>query len=321
MRASRSLPAIAFVLVVLLLPVAAPSEAATCGDRDPATQLPRKATLTLDEDSVATIAYGRDMDDQTLLLRFRAAGCTFGSDQAAPAVDLLPKQGEEELPGGTVSLLRSRRDGSEFAVRLAVNPARFDPGTYGGFVELSAPDVATTRTPVTISRSEDKVTWPVGMGVIGGLAGLLWLWLLSIAKGALLGRVSVLHYFGVFVAAAVAGVVSVFAQYLDQEVWSVGENGLAALTAAFTGASTGAMITMIGVLWKPDGQPAAAEGGAGGAKATAVVADPRPAQAHGKPAATRGGRFPRDRGRPKESAPGTPPGDPLEAPEDGPNAR
>jgi hypothetical protein len=88
------------------------------------------------------------------------------------------------------------------------------------------------------------------IGAIGGLAGLLWFVLLSNAKGTATGRFRALHYAGVFVAAAIAGIISVASQYLDQEVWSVDDNGLAALIAAFTGATTGAMATAIGVLWR-----------------------------------------------------------------------
>jgi hypothetical protein len=246
-----ALPAV--VLVALGFASVPASGAVRCGSADPETNATARATLTLQDDSVAGIAYGRDTDDRTLLLRFRAEGCELAPGGAAPDLEVVPKQGLEQLPDGVVSLVRARRDGNEFSVRLAVDPDRFDPGSYGGFVEIRAGDVTTTRTPIALSRSESNLAWPLLIGAIGGLAGLVWFALLHSARGTVDGRFRALHYGVVFIAASVAGIFSVTTQYLDQEVWSVEDNGLAALVAAFTGATTGAMATAISVLWRvPD---------------------------------------------------------------------
>jgi hypothetical protein len=228
----------------------APASAATCGVAD---AQPSRATLTLNDQSVTSVAYGRTKAPvHTLLLRFKAAGCVVPDDVAQVTTEVVPKQGMSELPDGAVTLLRARVDGDEFSVRLAIAPSRFPPGSYGGFVEVRSPFVLTARTPIAVSRSESNLLWPLLIGTLGGLVGLGWFWFLSRAKGWTTS-VRGPQYAVVFAAAAAAGIVAVVSSYLDQEVWTVGANGFAAMIAAFTGATTGAMATALTVLWRqPD---------------------------------------------------------------------
>jgi hypothetical protein len=250
--ARRSILALAVPILGLALE-GAPAEAAQCGV--PGSQAAR-ATLTLDDQSVTSVAYGRGTDPpRTLLLRFKAAGCTLPATVSDVTIDVVPKQGTPEIPAGGVSLLRSTVDGDEFSVRLSSDTAKFDPGSYSGFVEVRTPFTLTARTPVSLSRSESNPFWPILIGIIGGLIGLGWFWFLNRAKGTK-AQIKGLQYLIVFAAAAVAGIVAVLATYWDQEVWTVGANGKAAAFAAFTGATTGAMATALGVLWKePDEAP------------------------------------------------------------------
>jgi hypothetical protein len=250
--------ALAVPILVLALE-GTPAHAAQCGIPD--SETPR-ATLTLDDQSVTSVAYGRGTDPpRTLLLRFKAAGCTLPSDLTEATIEVVPKQGMPEIPSGGVTLLRANVDGDEFSVRLSSDTATFDPGTYAGFVEVRTPYTLTARTPVSLSRSESNPLWPILIGVIGGVIGLGWFWFLNRAKGAK-AQIQGLQYLIVFGAAAVAGIVAVLASYWDQEVWTLGANGKAAAFAAFTGATTGAMATALGVLWKdPDSSPGDASGG------------------------------------------------------------
>jgi hypothetical protein len=260
----RSIIALAVPILGLALE-AAPAHAAVCGV--PGSQTSR-ATLTLDDQSVTSVAYGRGTDPpRTLLLRFKAAGCTLPDNVSKVSIEVVPKQGMPEIPSGGVSLLRARVDDDEFSVRLSSDTAKFEPGTYAGFVEVRTPYTLTARTPVSLSRSESNPLWPILIGVIGGVIGLGWFWFLNKAKGAT-AQIKGMQYLIVFGAAAVAGIVAVLASYWDQEVWTLGANGKAAAFAAFTGATTGAMATALGVLWKePAPAPGDASGGGGGAAA------------------------------------------------------
>jgi hypothetical protein len=230
--------------------------AATCGVSDPRTQTTPRATMTLDDDSVTSIAYKRSTDPKTFLLRFRVTGCDVPADAAPPTFELTPKQETTDVPAGVVKFVRHLPDGTEFSVRLDAMPKSFKPGSYGGFVELRAPYMVTTRTPIALSRSESSHMWPILLGMIGGLIGVAWFLALNFfAKGAKT-KIVPWHYALVFVAAAIAGILVVENAYRAQDVWTLGENSISALVAAFTGATTGTMATALAVLFpEPDAPP------------------------------------------------------------------
>ena len=52
----------------------------------------------------------------------------------------------------------------------------------------------------------------------------------------------------VVAACMLAGAFAVFVSYWDQQVWSLDENLIGALTAGFTGATTGAMAGLLGIV-------------------------------------------------------------------------
>jgi hypothetical protein len=241
----------AYIIVSAAL-IAAPSASAAseCGSPDPKTQTTARGTLTLDPDSVTAKAFKADTEPQTLLLRFKVTGCDLPADPPPAETELLAKKGAKDIPDGAITLVHAVADGSEYSLRLTADPSRFDPGAYGGIYELRAPYMVTTRTPIELSRSEDNALVPLGIGVAGGLAGLVWFLLLSLAKGAKT-KITRWHYVIVFGAAAVAGALAVYGAYQSQDVWSFSANWASALGAAFTGATTGTMATALVVLW-PD---------------------------------------------------------------------
>jgi putative flippase GtrA len=99
-----------------------------------------------------------------------------------------------------------------------------------------------------LSRSEDDELLVVTLGVAGGIASLVWFLGLHLAKGATT-KIAWWHYVLGFLAAAVAGVIAVETAYRAQDVWSFGENAGSAVVAAFTGATTGAMVAALAVLF------------------------------------------------------------------------
>jgi hypothetical protein len=54
-----------------------------------------------------------------------------------------------------------RTEAQEISLRLSIDHDKVDPGSYNGSIEVRAPQVTTTRTPVTLSLSDSSPAWPV----------------------------------------------------------------------------------------------------------------------------------------------------------------
>jgi hypothetical protein len=54
----------------------------------------------------------------------------------------------------------------------------------------------------------------------------------------------------VALAGSAFGAFAVWASWLDQDVWTWSDNKKAAILAGFSGATTGSMATILGVVWK-----------------------------------------------------------------------
>jgi hypothetical protein len=247
------------------------AHAATCGVVDPQTKTTPRATLTLDDTSVTSIAYKRSTNPKDFLLRFNVAGCEIPADAAAPAVDLTPKQDIAAIGDGVVKFVRHLPDGAVFSVRLKAPPKSFGAGSYGGFVELRAPYMLTTRTPIALSRSTSSQLLPMLLGMLGGIVGVGWFLILNRAKGAK-ATIQWWHYLVVFLAAAFVGVIVVENAYRAQDVWTFDENWLSAIVAAFTGATTGTMATALAVLFPEPAKDPPAQAGESTAVREAVRA-------------------------------------------------
>ena len=77
--------------------------------------------------------------------------------------------------------------------------------------------------------------------------------LLNAAKRANV-TIKLWHYIVAFLLAALFGAIAVYTAYRAQDVWSLGDNWLSALVAGVTGATTGSMLTAMGVLFpEPNG--------------------------------------------------------------------
>jgi hypothetical protein len=63
-------------------------------------------------------------------------------------------------------------EGSRYIVHLKVSSDTFDPGSYSGLAEIKAGWLQTVRTPVSISRSENRAWVPLRWGAAGPPAGL-----------------------------------------------------------------------------------------------------------------------------------------------------
>ena len=97
------------------------------------------------------------------------------------------------------------------------------------------------------------------IGLVGGLASLVWFLGLHFAQGAKSPKRW--HYGFAFVAAALFGAFAVETAYRSQEVWTFSENYASAAVAAFTGATTGTMLAALAVLFpKPKDEDEDAQG-------------------------------------------------------------
>jgi hypothetical protein len=235
-------------LAVLLLAVSFPSPAtaAKCGTINPKTNAVLKASLEIDPDSVTSIAFMRHTKPQWLLIRFKASGCELPVGHR-PTIDLLPKQNAQNIPEPAVVLKAARPAGAEYTLKLLADPRELDPGGYEGFLEVRATNINTMRTPISLSRSEDRWWLPLVIGLVGGFASLVWFLGLHFAQGAKSPKRW--HYGFAFVAAAIFGAFAVETAYRSQEVWTFSENYASAAVAAFTGATTGTMLAALAVLF------------------------------------------------------------------------
>jgi hypothetical protein len=261
--------------IVALIPVcifvylfpAAVAGAATCGTKDATSGQPVKGALTLDDRSAVTeAAFKRDTGHKTLALMFNVTGCELAGSEPRPAITIIPRQGIDDLPSDAVTLKSATPDGSSLDILLDVNSDGFDPGAYGGFVVLRAPYLTTTRTPVAVSRSDDRWLIPLVIGLFAAAGGFAvwtitrWIsWLNTENRQS--PRWSALG--AVFGFAVIGGGVAAVTSWLNQDVWTVDDNGLVTASTAFVAATSGALAALLAKIWpEPTGaQPADAGAG------------------------------------------------------------
>lgn len=257
MQPRRTMVILVCFVAGVLAAFPAPASAAVCGTTEADSGDTIRGTLALDEeDAVTDRVFHRDTGHKTLSLIFKVGGCVLAADAPQPTLDVIPRKGSEELPANAVSLKRVTPDGSTLDVLIDVDSGRFDPGSYGALVVLRAPEVATTRTPIAVSRSDNRWLIPALIGIVAALAGLALFTLGQVARKATLASRRLLAL--VAGIAAVAGAVVVVVNYTNQEVWTFGENWWSAAVTGFTGATSGVMAGLLGGVWKTEDPAAAA---------------------------------------------------------------
>lgn len=221
------------------------SAALPCGVIDPATNKPVRAVLTLDEKTAVTSrVLKRSTKKKTLSLVFSVSGCELADANPVPTLLVLPTPGGGELPDDALTVKRVDVDGSTLFLSLQVHPRKMDPGTYNSIVIARAPYLASNRTPVTVSRSEDAAWKVLGVGAFAAVAGLIWLLFLNLpaitATGFTRGRVIALC-----VLAVAAGIYAAANNYYSQDVWTFGDNLFSLASAAFLAATTGSVAALL----------------------------------------------------------------------------
>jgi len=246
--------------------------------KSPAITSPALGTLTLDQEDQETVtsaAFGRSTDPQPLTLVYRVAGCRVTDALPRPTSPLptgpVRTAGSRTLPGGTVQVEDVDADADRYVVHLRIyasadsapaGPASPDAtvgaGSYTGFVRLKAAWMHTVATPVTVTRSENRLWVPIGIGILGSACGFFLFWLVRrIHHDNLLVKEK-----PVLIATGVASVVvgagsAFFTNYINQDVWTWSANGLALFTAAFSASTAGVAAGLLTGIYK-DSAPAPA---------------------------------------------------------------
>lgn len=166
---------------------------------------------------------------------------------------IYPAKTGDTIPAGVVALDGSPDvEGSRYIVHVKVSSDSFDPGSYNGFVEIKAPWLNTVRTPVSVSRSENRLWVPLGWGALGAVAGFVLFALLRFFRNNDLlvsrGQLALAALVSVIV-----GAVAVYAtNYLNQDVWSSTDNAWAAIVVGFTASTSGVMTALLAAVWGAD---------------------------------------------------------------------
>jgi hypothetical protein len=244
----------ALVLAVVMASAAESALGApVCGQIDPLTKKQARAVLTLDEaNTVNKAAFRRSFraprPRKDLNLVFNVGGCELLTAEPEPEIFVRPVKDQDTVPREALELTSAdAEDGSKLSLALEVSRDKVDPGTYGGLVDARAPYLASNRTPITVSRTDEW--WiPAVIGGVSGLAGLFWFFVLKVlARNKL--RIRWLWLAPLAALAIGFGAVGAVNLYWDQEVWTADENAWATARAAFAGASTGALASVLATIW------------------------------------------------------------------------
>jgi hypothetical protein len=241
------------VVVVLIAGASAvwagSASAAPCGSTDPKTGTPLRGTLILNQEQAVTDAvFKRKTGHKTLALIFSVTGCEVATDAPQPALDIGPRKNTDELPDNALPLRRVVPDGTALEVDLNADTAKFKPGSYGALVALRAPYLVTSRTPVSVSRSENRVLIPLGWGALAALVGIF-LYSLRFALQRKKPNISVGWGAVVVLVGAAVGAVLVLVSWGAQDVWTFGDNWKSSGVIGLSGATSGVMAGFLGSIW------------------------------------------------------------------------
>ena len=227
------------------------AQAVECGTGDAVGAL----KLAQDQ-SKPTPKFGTETGERAIALYFAVEGCTLPAEPKV-AAKLVPGN----VAGGDLTMQHvasteiTRSSPTTLDVVFVVRSS-FKPGTYGALAQVTGDGLALNRTPVAVSRSEDSMLWPIGLGAIGALAGLaLWLATKSPDQVRLKDWWRIAF---VIVAALVVGGLAGLAIYTDQDIWRLKDNFPVTLGAGFTSASAATIVSVRTVLERRDTSPAPA---------------------------------------------------------------
>ncbi|HYH44038.1 MAG TPA: hypothetical protein VD867_18870 [Burkholderiales bacterium] len=258
----------AFAMSLALTAIAAipagAQNATECGGQNGKGEVVRGTLSLIGDQSSVNVTYKRSTSPRTFLFIYGVDGCRMPASLSCkadksgtlkgagcPVVETLPKGDGNEIPQAAVALKSVRIEPQEMLLRLSIDRDKFDPGNYNGLIEVRTPQAKMTRTPVTLSRSENNLAWPIGIGAVAGVIAMLW-YFIQKAVANVRRKVSRGWLFVAFLVAAAVGIVLALTAWRTQDVWTLDENGWSTAVAAFTGATTGVMAVLLANIWEDE---------------------------------------------------------------------
>lgn len=218
-------------------------------------------SLALNDNSSTTRTYGTGKGVRHLALLYSVEGCTLpsGTTIAPGQVSVLPAKTGDDLPGKpTVAVTVDEPDPTAVAANVALKLDDIDPGTHGGIVRIHLPQfLHDSFTPISESRT-DWWVWPLLLGLLGSLAGLVWAVALHLAD-TINVKFSPIQAAVLVVLTVGAGLAAGYGYWHNQEVWTLGENGWATIVSGFTASTTGALVGVTAALVSPKAEEREAE--------------------------------------------------------------
>ncbi|MBD0283226.1 MAG: hypothetical protein ICV69_13700 [Thermoleophilaceae bacterium] len=238
---------------------------------------PAKATLALAgkaDELVVDAPFGRKTGTRSMTLVYNISGCLLADTAPKPTepLPIYPLKTGDQVPDGAIKLKRApsiENGGKRYLVSLTVASSSISPGSYGGLVEIASPVLNPVRSPVTVSRSENRLWVPIAWGALGAVAGFGLFAALRFFKGNNLRVSRLLLAVAAVISLIVGAITALLTSYLNQDVWTSSANGWAAAAIGFTASTSGVMTALLAAVWE-DPEPASgggargAEGGAGG---------------------------------------------------------
>ncbi|MEJ7792397.1 MAG: hypothetical protein WKF65_10550 [Gaiellaceae bacterium] len=211
--------------------------AQTCGEAEPGTATPPRATLALNVgDSELTKAFGKSTDPDDLSMFFKVSGCELPKIPANPRLQPVAIKGARNIRRDTLEVTAATSQGDQLVVSISAKPDTFDPGTYKSLVLVGGDYFKPTSVTVEISRSEDREWLIVLIGVGIGVGAFL-----LVTGGAWVTQQLGLSGFRLAAAGALVTITAVIAavgNYWPQNVWSFDANILGLVIAAGAAATS-----------------------------------------------------------------------------------
>jgi hypothetical protein len=284
-----ALKLVAVVVAATAIPMAAPAEAAqnqaaqkkaakqkaakkrAAAERKTCSESARGTLVVVPkaDELVVDVAFKRETGTRHMTLVYDVTGCTLDDEARRPAEPpaIYPPKTGDAIPDGAIQLARDpsiENGGKRYLVPLTIQSSAIDPGTYSGLVETRSSVLNPVRSAVTVSRSEDNFWIPIAWGLLGAVGGFGLFSALRLFKRNDLRVNGWLLALAAVISLVVGAVAALTTSYLNQDVWTSGQNAWAAVVIGFTASTSGVMTALLAAVWSdppdPDG-PAPVRGG------------------------------------------------------------
>lgn len=245
----RSATIAVLVVAALSLALSCPqasdaARAVICGKKPPKGKTQR-AELSLDPAASFTdLKFKRDTQPDFVALTFHVAGCRLRKNLAKPTITIFGGS-KPSLSQDAIQDVVADGDGQTLRLKISIDPTKMKIASYDATLIAKARYINSTTIRITASRSEPNWKIPLGVILIGGVAGVFWV-IVGALRG-LTGPARISLYWGgiVVLVGLVTSLLTLWSVYFPEEVWN-GDDYKNTGVAAFTAASAGAVTGLIG---------------------------------------------------------------------------